>query len=236
VTKHLPRIRAVLFDLDGTLIDSAPDLAASLNIVLARSGLGPVALADVIGMIGDGIRKLAERGFARCGRPIDGVALDAAHDELVEAYRNHLTDLTVLLPAARETLVSLWAAGIPIGLVTNKPQRETEAILDHFGLAAYFGAVIGGDAGFEKKPAPDMLLAALKRLGATSSEALMIGDGQADVRSARAAGVNVILVRGGYTAVPVDQLGADAVVDSLGGVVALVIGDTPDLADQDWSR
>ena len=222
MTLKLAGVRAVLFDLDGTLIDSAPDLAASLNRVLGNHGLGPLRLTAVIGMIGNGIRKLVERGFVACGRRLEDAALDAAYAEMIETYGAHLTDETILLPGARETIAALRDAGLPLGLVTNKPQRETEAIVAHFGLGAFFAAVVGGDAGIEKKPAPDMLLAALSHLGVSASEAVMVGDSMADVKSARAAGARAILVRGGYTTVPVEDLDADAVLDRLDELPALI--------------
>jgi phosphoglycolate phosphatase len=214
------RPRAVLFDFDGTLIDSAPDIHAATNLLLARQGLGPLTLAQVKSMIGHGVRKLVERAYAACGRPLDDAELDAEFATMMEIYFSHLTVLTRLMPGAREAVDALRADGVALALVTNKPQRFSEAILDHFGLLDAFGAVIGGDAGYVKKPAPDMLLAALERLGVAAGEAAMIGDSGADVESARAAGLPVVIVEGGYTTVPAAELGADAVVASLDEVVS----------------
>jgi phosphoglycolate phosphatase len=214
------RPRAVLLDFDGTLIDSAPDIHAATNLLLARQGLGPLTLAQVKSMIGHGVRKLVERAYAACGRPLDDAALDAEFATMMEIYFSHLTVLTRLMPGAREAVDALRADGVALALVTNKPQRFSEAILDHFGLLDAFGAVIGGDAGYVKKPAPDMLLAALERLGVAAGEAAMIGDSGADVESARAAGLPVVIVEGGYTTVPAAELGADAVVASLDEVVS----------------
>ncbi|MDP3897130.1 MAG: phosphoglycolate phosphatase [Mesorhizobium sp.] len=207
--------QAVLFDLDGTLIDSAPDLHASVNLLLVRHSLGPLTLAEVISMIGNGVKKLVERAFAACGRPLDQADLERELQAMLGIYGDHLTVLTVLMPGAHESVQRLHAAGVWLGVVTNKPQRPTEAILDHFGLSPYLGAVVGGDTGVEKKPAPDMIFAALERLGMTPDQAVMVGDSPADVASARAAGVAVIAVRGGYTTVPVDALGADLIIESL---------------------
>lgn len=226
----MSRPRAVLFDFDGTLIDSAPDIHAATNLLLARQGLGPLTLPQVKSMIGHGVRKLVERAYAACGRPLDDAALDAEFATMMEIYFSHLTVLTRLMPGAREAVDALRADGVALALVTNKPQRFSEAILDHFGLLDAFGAVIGGDAGYVKKPAPDMLLAALERLGVAAGEAAMIGDSGADVESARAAGLPVVIVEGGYTTVPAVELGADAVVASLSDVASalreLRFGDT----------
>ena len=223
----LKRPRVVLFDLDGTLIDSAPDLAASVNIVLGLHGFMPLALPAVIAMIGNGIRKLVERAFAASGVTLSPSELDAAYDEMMQVYGGHLTVSTTLMDGARETMAALAGAGVKLGVVTNKPQRLTETILDHFGLSPLVGAVIGGDAGFERKPAPDMLLAALARLGTAPGEAIMVGDSRADVESAKAAKLPVVVVRGGYTTVLADDLGADMVVDRLPEVLALLGAEGP---------
>lgn len=208
--------RAVLFDLDGTLIDSAPDLAASVNMLLSRHGLGPLTLQQVTSMIGNGIRKLVERAFTACDRPPDDVTLDIRYLEMIDVYGDNLTVLTRLYPHAAETIEALAEAGKAVAVVTNKPQRATEVILEHFGLTRHLGAAIGGDSGVAKKPAPDMLLAALERLGAQPWDAVMVGDSGADVQAAGAAGIPVILVEGGYTSVAARALGADLVIGNLG--------------------
>ena len=205
--------RAVLFDLDGTLIDSAPDIRAAVNELLARHHLGPLTLDEVKSMIGNGVRKLVERAFAATTGPLSPAELQDEYMAMVDIYANHLTGLTRLMPGVRDALDALHGEGVLLGVVTNKPQRFIETILDHFRLAALFGAVIGGDAGVAKKPAPDMLLAALEEFGANPWEAVMVGDSVSDVKAARAAGTFAIIVRGGYTVVPAEKLGADIVID-----------------------
>ena len=117
-------------------------------------------------MIGNGVEKLVERAFAATGeRARRRQRCEREQMAMIDIYAKHLTGLTVLMPGAREVLDALHGDGIPLGLVTNKPQRFIETILDHFGLSSLFGAVIGGDAGVTKKPAPDMLLAAIEQLG-----------------------------------------------------------------------
>ncbi|MCR5857613.1 phosphoglycolate phosphatase [Mesorhizobium sp. J428] len=219
--------RAVLFDLDGTLIDSAPDLHASINILLMRRGLGPLSLLEVVSMIGNGVKKLVERAFIAVGHPLDADELDLAYEAMIGIYADHLTVLTVLTPGAREIVEELHAQGVLMGVVTNKPQMPTEAILDHFGLSPYLDAVIGGDSGVEKKPAPDMIFAALERLGLRPEDAILVGDSVADVGSARAAGIPVIALRGGYTSVPVDEIGADIVIGRLADLPATLAAMRP---------
>jgi phosphoglycolate phosphatase len=218
--------RAVLFDLDGTLIDSAPDIAAAVNELLSHSSRGPLTLAEVTSMIGNGVEKLVERAFAATiGGALAPAALRREQMAMVDIYANHLTQLTVPMPSAPDVLEVFHGDGILLGLVTNKPQRFIETILDHLGMSSLFGAVIGGDAGVAKKPAPDMLLAAMQQLGVEPWNTVMVGDSTSDVEAARAAGVPSVVVRGGYSNVPLEQLGADSVIgglDELAGAFGLL--------------
>jgi phosphoglycolate phosphatase len=207
--------KAILFDLDGTLVDSAPDIAAAVNELLAASHLPPLSVERVTAMIGGGVRKLVERAFAASGAPLLGAALDRAERDMAPIYLRHLTRLTRLLPGAREAIVHFHGARIPMAVATNKPQVAARTILLHFGLFERLGALVGGDAVAAKKPAPDALLLALERLGVDPQDALMVGDSISDVRAARAAGMPVALIRGGYSPTPVEELGADLVCDSL---------------------
>lgn len=219
--------RAILFDLDGTLIDSAPDLRASVNILLAGLGRPQLTLPRVRSMIGAGIPKLVERALAATGEPAEGEEFGRLVMEMMEIYASHLTVFTTLMPGARDAIEAALESGALLGVVTNKPQRPTEAILDHFRLAGDMAVVIGGDAGPPKKPAPDILLAALDRLGIDPGQALMVGDSAADVAAARAAGISVSVVRNGYATMPADELGADLVIDDLrrlGEAVAILGG------------
>jgi phosphoglycolate phosphatase len=211
--------RAVLFDLDGTLIDSAPDIHAAVNELLGRRGLGPLSLDQVKSMVGHGTKKLVERVLTATAGPPLPKELDAEYATMLEIYGRHLTGFTTLLPGAREMLDSLRNDGVGLGIVTNKPQRFIETILQHFGLLSVFGAVIGSDAGVATKPAPDMLFAALETLGVEPEDAVMVGDSASDVQAARAAGLQAVIRRGGYTSEPAEALGADVVIDNLGQLV-----------------
>ncbi|MER9962795.1 phosphoglycolate phosphatase [Mesorhizobium sp. M0045] len=206
--------KAILFDLDGTLVDSAPDITAAVNELLAGRDLPPLRLDQVKAMIGGGIRKLVERAFAASGTPL-GSALDEANRVMAPIYRRHLTGRTRLMPGVREALTHLHLSGIAMGVVTNKPQLAAREILLHFGLTDYLGAIVGGDAVTYLKPAPDALLLALDQLQVEPRDTLMVGDSSADVAAARAASMAVILLRGGYSQIPVEELGADLVCDSL---------------------
>ncbi|MER9242298.1 phosphoglycolate phosphatase [Mesorhizobium sp. M0633] len=207
--------KAILFDLDGTLVDSAPDIAAAVNELLAGHDLPPLRLDQVKAMIGGGIRKLVERAFAASGTPLLGTALDEANRVMAAIYRRHLTGRTRLMPGVREVLTHLHLSGIAMAVVTNKPQLAAREILLHFRLTDYLGAIVGGDAVTYLKPAPDALLLALDLLQVEPRDTLMVGDSSADVAAARAAGMAVILLRGGYSQIPVEELCADLVCDSL---------------------
>lgn len=207
--------KAMLFDLDGTLIDSAPDIAAAANELLAQDRLGPLSVGQVRDMVGNGIRKLVERAYSACGQPVTGEALDARHARMMDIYAFHLTNLTTLMPGAAEALAASHGAGAKIAVVTNKPERFSRTILAHFGFAPLVDLVVGGDTGPARKPAPDMLLHALAQFGVAPGGALMIGDGPADIDAARAANVRSVAVSGGYTAVPAEALGADLHIETL---------------------
>ncbi|MFZ1681086.1 MAG: phosphoglycolate phosphatase [Rhizobiaceae bacterium] len=209
---------AILFDLDGTLIDSAPDIAAAANALLAEHGRAPLPVPTVRDMIGNGVKKLVERAFAASGDPIGGAELDAAFHRMMQVYGDHLTVLTRAYPGALEAVRDFAQARVKIAVVTNKPQQFTDRILQHYGFAPFIGTAVGGEAGFAKKPEPDMLLEACRRLGVAPKRAMMVGDSTADVESARAAGMPVLLVEDGYSREPLANLGADGVMPSLSGL------------------
>ncbi|HMN70547.1 MAG TPA: phosphoglycolate phosphatase [Rhodoblastus sp.] len=205
----------VAFDLDGTLVDSAPDIAWSVNAVLAADGLPPHTAPAVRGMIGHGLERLVERAFEAHGVTLDPQILHARQAAMAAVYADHLVDLTRLRAGACEAVKAVRGPGLRSGVVTNKPEAFARTILTHFGLLADLDVVVGGDSGYPKKPAPDMLLAACAVIGVPPRKAVLIGDSGADLASARAAGVICVLVRGGYSDRPVDELDADLVIDEL---------------------
>lgn len=213
---------AVLFDLDGTLVDSAPDLRLALERLLGEEGLPAPDLAAVRGMIGEGARVLVERALAAAGLAPDEARTTRLHGRFLDLYAAEPCRDTVLFAGARDALAWLRAGGTGLGLCTNKPQRPTELLLEALGLGAMFGAVLGGDALPWRKPDPRHALAALERLGAAPGAAVLVGDSRIDVATARAAGLPCVLVSFGYSDKPADQLGADAVIDRLDELPAVL--------------
>lgn len=216
-------IKAVVFDLDGTLIDSAEDLCIGLNRLLAEEGLRPLALSEVVPMIGDGAARLVERGIVAAGGHVGKDALPVLTRRFLAFYEPHAAERTRPVPGAAAMLAELTAKGLSLAICTNKPEKATRAILAALDLERHFAAVIGGDSvPGRPKPDPAMVLAAIGRLGAAPHEAVMVGDARNDVLAARAAGLPVLLRRGGYTSVPAEDLGADGVFADFADLAAAI--------------
>lgn len=192
---------AFLFDLDGTLADTLPDIAASANHVRTQHGLAPLPLAAVRTFVGDGARALLARALAEVLPAADGdraALLDAAMSRYTAHHATQCTEHARLMPGVPLHLDRLLAAGHALAVVTNKPERFARRVLAHLGIADLFGAIVGGDTLSERKPSPAPLLAALRILGAPVLGATMVGDGLADLRAGRAAGLSTIACLYGY--------------------------------------
>lgn len=214
--------RALLLDLDGTLIDSAPDIAAALDRVLAARNLGAMPLAQVRRLIGHGIGRLVADAFMLSGTPLAGDALEAAQQEMAARYAAQLVARTVLMPGAADLVAFCAQAGIAMACVTNKPGQMAQDILRHFGVSPPISVIVGGDMGMGRKPSPQPLLAALARIGVPSEAAWMVGDGLPDHRAARAAQIPSVAVASGYGE-PYDAAEeATIAVDSLDQLVELL--------------
>jgi phosphoglycolate phosphatase len=201
--------RAVLFDLDGTLVDSAADIAEALNDLLAEEGRAPCSLAEVKRMVGEGVVRLMEKAF----READGAAERA--ERFMEIYSPRSARLTVPVEGAFAALDHFKGLGVPLAVCTNKPDDAAREILDSLGLLPYFREIIGGTSGLPRKPDPATLLEAARRLGAEPAHTLMVGDSLPDVSAARAAGMKVVVVDSGYGEIAAGDLGADTVLKIL---------------------
>lgn len=214
------RVDAVLLDFDGTLVDTAPDLVAALNRLLEETGRAPVAFERFRSRAGEGAKRLLLRALAAQGERLGDAAVAPLVERLVASYYEIQTERARPFPAVVETLERFHAAGVPLGLCTNRYDRSTRQLLAHFGIDRLFGTVRAGDRVARRKPDPGHLREALADLGARSGRAVMVGDGAADVEAARGAGMAVVAVAYGYSPAPVRSLGADAVIDDFAALPA----------------
>jgi len=192
---------AFLFDLDGTLAETLPDIAASCNHVRSRHGLPPADLAAVRAFVGDGARALLARAL-HDALPGAGTRREAMLDDALAMYvDHHHAQCTVharLFPGVLPFLERERAAGRRLGVVTNKPERFARPLLAHLGVADLLGAIVGGDTLPQRKPSPEPLRAALRELGIAAASAVMVGDGVQDLRAGKAAGLSTIGCLFGY--------------------------------------
>jgi phosphoglycolate phosphatase len=205
--------KAVVFDLDGTLVDSAPDIAHALNRAAERRRIEPFPLDQVKEMIGGGVPQLVGRALRTRGLPGDG--LMPLVEEFIALYRENLTTNTTIYEGGRELLAQLHGEGRRLGICTNKNHELTVEILQQLDLLKYFGSVLGEREGRPRKPDPAPLLEVVAELGASPQDALMAGDSEADVACARAAKMPVLVVDFGYSRIAPEALGADAVISRL---------------------
>ena len=202
-------MKAIIFDLDGTLVHSAPDIHAAANVMLSHAGRDPVTLEQVIGFVGNGIEKLVER----CLRATGGVPEDLTphYAEMNRAYAKDLTTLTRLFDGVRETLDAI---DVPMALCTNKPEVPARDLCDQLELTRYFSVITGGDTTQAKKPDPLPLVHTAIALGLSVEECLYVGDSIIDFRTARAAEMAFAFFTGGYQKVPVEGLRIEERFDS----------------------
>jgi phosphoglycolate phosphatase len=184
----------IVFDLDGTLIDSRVDLANAANALIEELGGAPQPVEAITGMVGEGARLLVRRALAAAGLAADE---EAALARFLELYDERLLVHTAMYPGTRDLLDRL-AADTQLAVLTNKPQHHTDRILDGLGIARYFAHVVGGDTPLGRKPDPAGLRHLIALTGTPDAESVMVGDSAIDLRTARAAGIRICLVRYGF--------------------------------------
>ena len=217
--------RAVIFDLDGTLVDTAPDLMIATNHVLATLGRRPISLGEVRSFVGHGARALIARGCAATGEPADPRAIETLYQEFVIHYANNIAGGSAAFPGLMPLLDRCRAEGIAMGICTNKLESLSLKLLEALGLQHYFGAIVGPDSIGIAKPDPRPYWETLRRLGDRQWKSVMVGDSETDILTARAAGVPVIAVPFGYTPRPVAEYHPDYLVlhyDRMWEVIAKV--------------
>lgn len=219
---NAPADRFVIgFDLDGTLIDTAGDLAAAVDAMLTEIGRPPIGVAAVTRLIGGGARRMVRLALDQAGI-VDEATIARCYDRFLAHYAADIAHLSRPFPGALAALDALSARGIVVAIVTNKPEALALKLLDALGLTDRFACIIGGDTlgPGKAKPAPDPILEMMRRCDA--ARGLFVGDSVYDVAAARAAGLPVVAVRFGYIDGPAEALGADAVIDGFAALIPAV--------------
>ena len=203
---------SLVFDLDGTLIDSVPDLQAAVNAILSSHGLRHISMEETEAFIGDGMPKLCERALEATDGPEE--ILEVFYNAFKKRYMSASVVKTQPMIAVRENLITAKGAAFAMGVCTNKSEPVAEIILTELQLKPFFADIVGSMPGRALKPDPEPLLLCAERIGTGDRRAVLIGDSIADVEAARNAHMPCIIVRGGYTNTSPELLGADVVIDS----------------------
>jgi len=204
---------SLLFDLDGTLADTAGDLCETMNVILMRHGRNRVPEARVRHLVGGGARLLMQRGFVETGAAATEAQLDQLFLEFIDYYSAHIADHTKLWPGVEALLMRLADEGVGLAVCTNKVEQLARQLLSELRIDRYFPVVIGGDTLPVKKPDPEHLFEAVRLLGGERASTIMVGDSEADIDAAINARMSSICVSFGYSRLPVSELGADVVID-----------------------
>lgn len=213
---------AILFDLDGTIADTALDLSATLNHILMKNGRSKIGNALIRNMVGQGAKALILKGFQHTGDEPNDVELDKLLHEYLEYYLNHISDETILFPGTIRLLDQLKSMDIPLAICTNKNIELTHALLKDLKIEHYFDAVTCGDSFPYKKPDPRHLFSTCDLMSANPSDAIMVGDSINDIASGNAAKMLTVGVTFGYTETPMSELGAIVVIDHFDDLITTI--------------
>ncbi|HTT46742.1 MAG TPA: HAD family hydrolase [Pseudolabrys sp.] len=217
----------IVFDLDGTLIDTAPDLVDTLNVVFTREGWPPVPYEIARNQIGGGAKMMIKRGVAAEGITIAAEKLEQLFADFIAHYTDHIADRSRPFPGLIDALDELAARGCRLAVCTNKLERLSVLLLRQLNLANRFAAVCGQDTFGVQKPDPEVLRRTVVAAGGSLAQAIMVGDSMTDIRTARAAGIPVIAVDFGYTDRPVSELGPDRIISHFGQLQSAIAAILP---------
>jgi phosphoglycolate phosphatase len=212
----------IVFDLDGTLIDTAPDLVGTLNFVLAQEGLPAAAFDKARNFIGGGAQVMIERALSAKGRACSAAEMERLYAAFIEHYAAHIADRSRPFPQLEATLARLAAAGHRLAVCTNKLEWLSKRLLQALQLADRFAAICGQDTFGLQKPDPELLRRTILRAGGEPANAIMVGDSRTDIDTARAACVPVIAVDFGYSDVPMASLRPDRIISSFADLPAAI--------------
>ncbi|HEX4043159.1 MAG TPA: HAD family hydrolase [Xanthobacteraceae bacterium] len=215
-------LMTIVFDLDGTLVDTAPDLIATLNLILAREGMPPVDYEAARRMIGGGARGMIERALAAEGRNCAKSEIDRMFAAFIEHYAAHIADRSRPFPQLEEALELLAGEGHRLAVCTNKLEWLSVRLLDTLNLSRHFAAICGQDTFKVQKPDPKILQLTIERVGGEPSRAIMVGDSGTDIRTSRAASVPVIAVNFGYSEEPIATLLPDRIIGSFADLTSAI--------------
>jgi phosphoglycolate phosphatase len=217
----------IVFDLDGTLVDTAPDLVATLNVIFAREGWPQVPYATARNQIGGGARAMIARGIAAEGIAVPPEKLEQLFADFITHYSEHIADRSRPFPGLTEALDRLASGGARFAVCTNKLERLSVLLLNQLGLADRFAAICGQDTFGMQKPDPEVLRRTIAAAGGSSAGAIMIGDSLTDIRTARSAGIPVIAVDFGYSERPVAEFAPDRVISHFAELPAVIAAISP---------
>ncbi len=202
----------MVFDLDGTLADTAPDIIGTLNVLLARDGLPPVPIQAARELVGMGARKLLKRGFSYHHQDLNDARCEELFHEFISIYETRLADESFLFGGVLAALNRLKEAGYSLAVCTNKGETQARLFLEKMGIVDFFAAICGGDTFEVNKPHPDHLTRTIILAGGNHRYAVLVGDSETDIKTAKAANIPVIAVPFGYTPIPVHELNPDAII------------------------
>src|SRR5262245_36551723 len=231
IAETMPNL-TVVFDLDGTLVDTAPDLIDSLNAVLVNEGLPPIGYSKARSMIGGGARRMIEAGLTWQGQTATPREIERMFQDFIAHYATHIADRSQIFPGVSDALDRLAAAGCRLAVCTNKIERLSRRLLEALGLGARFAAICGPDTFGIPKPNPEILRRTIAVAGGDVTSAIMVGDSGTDLETARAARIPMVAVDFGYSDPPVAQLGPDRLIGRFSELVPALMELGPDLA---WS-
>ncbi len=212
----------IVFDLDGTLIDTAPDLIDTFNVVFARDGLPPVPYETARNLIGGGAKGMIARGLAAEGRDVTAAKFEQMFADFIAHYSVYIADRSRPFPGLIEALDELSGCGYRFAVCTNKLERLSVLLLQTLALAGRFEAICGQDTFGIQKPDPEILRRTVAAAGGRLSDAIMIGDSNTDIRTARAAGIPIVAVEFGYSERPVAEFGPDRIISQFAQLPAAI--------------
>lgn len=224
----------VAFDLDGTLVETAPDLLGALNVVLVEEGMAPAPMSAIRQLVGHGLRGMLARAYALQGRPITDERLAELRPRIVEIYEGRISQESAPFPGCLQALADLRVRGAKLAVCTNKPSGLAHRLLDDLDMTRFFDAIVGGDTLPVQKPDPAPLLEAIARCGGDPARSVLVGDASPDTGAAKAAAVPCVVCDFGYNDLPPEELGGEVIIshfDELVGVIETFAASCPASAE-----